>query len=229
MVFTTPKERLPIVIPSVDLPRVDALERALAAATPVGAEADLTRRMLETGRAHVENMRGLLDAVSERNTTAYRQLSTQYFAVKHEMQAINRDSKTMCGQLLADARLPPEAIQSTMRQGYGAFRKCYEAGLARNPALTGKVSIRFVIDAEGGVRDAETVTDVQQQPQTPDPGTERFFETLGFRVTPGTLDSTPLQDQEVAECIVRHVRTLRFPRPPNGNVSVVYPIQLTPG
>jgi hypothetical protein len=52
---------------------------------------------------------------------------------------------------------------------------------------------------------------------------------LGFRATSGTLDSTPLQDQEVAECIVRHVRTLRFPRPPNGNVTVVYPIQLTPG
>lgn len=48
-------------------------------------------------------------------------------------------------------RLPPEQIQSTVRGQYGIFRKCYEAGLARNPNLEGRVIVRFVIDREGAV------------------------------------------------------------------------------
>jgi hypothetical protein len=48
-------------------------------------------------------------------------------------------------------RLQPEQIQSVIRSHYGALRKCYEAGLARNPRLRGKVTTRFVINREGRV------------------------------------------------------------------------------
>jgi hypothetical protein len=48
-------------------------------------------------------------------------------------------------------RLPPELIQSIVRQHFGDFRICYEKGLARNPQLGGKVLTRFVIERDGTV------------------------------------------------------------------------------
>jgi hypothetical protein len=51
-------------------------------------------------------------------------------------------------------RLPPEAIQRIVRQNFGRFRACYEAGLVRNPALSGTVTTRFVIDRAGAVASA---------------------------------------------------------------------------
>jgi len=46
-------------------------------------------------------------------------------------------------------RLPPEVIQKIVRENYGTFRKCYEAGLGRNRDLRGRVSARFVIERDG--------------------------------------------------------------------------------
>lgn len=51
----------------------------------------------------------------------------------------------------ATGRLAPEVIQRIVRANYGAFRKCYEAGLGRNRDLTGKVAARFVISEKGAV------------------------------------------------------------------------------
>jgi hypothetical protein len=51
-------------------------------------------------------------------------------------------------------RLAPEEIQRAVRKSYGAFRVCYEAGLSRNAKLEGRVSVRFVIDLDGSVRDS---------------------------------------------------------------------------
>jgi hypothetical protein len=51
-------------------------------------------------------------------------------------------------------RLRPEQIQAVVRSNYDAFRKCYDAGLAHKPDLQGRVSVRFVIDAEGSVSNA---------------------------------------------------------------------------
>lgn len=48
-------------------------------------------------------------------------------------------------------RLPPAVIQKVVRTNFGAFRACYEAGLARNPKLAGRVNIRFVIGLDGKV------------------------------------------------------------------------------
>jgi hypothetical protein len=48
-------------------------------------------------------------------------------------------------------RLPPEVIQRIVRQNFGKFRTCYEAGLARDAKLTGKVLARFVIGRDGKV------------------------------------------------------------------------------
>lgn len=48
-------------------------------------------------------------------------------------------------------RLHPQVIQRAVREHYGVFRKCYEAALARNRELKGRVSARFVIDRDGNV------------------------------------------------------------------------------
>ena len=47
--------------------------------------------------------------------------------------------------------LPPEVIQRVVRQSFGRFRGCYEAGLRGNPTLEGRVTARFVIARDGSV------------------------------------------------------------------------------
>jgi hypothetical protein len=55
------------------------------------------------------------------------------------------------GQTVVSGHLPPELIQRTVRQNFGRFRMCYEQGLGRNPSLTGRVEVRFLIDSSGTV------------------------------------------------------------------------------
>lgn len=45
----------------------------------------------------------------------------------------------------------PEIIQRVVRQNFGRFRFCYEAGLRANPSLEGRVVVKFVIDRTGAV------------------------------------------------------------------------------
>ena len=51
-------------------------------------------------------------------------------------------------------RLPPDAIRRIVRQNFGRFRACYEAGLAWNPTLGGTVTTRFMIGRDGAVEHA---------------------------------------------------------------------------
>ena len=55
------------------------------------------------------------------------------------------------GATTVNGRLPPEVIQRIVRQNFGRFRLCYENGLRNNPNLQGRVSVRFVIGADGAV------------------------------------------------------------------------------
>jgi hypothetical protein len=48
-------------------------------------------------------------------------------------------------------RLPPEVIQRIVRQNFGRFRACYEGALRTNPALQGRVGVKFIIDRSGAV------------------------------------------------------------------------------
>ena len=59
------------------------------------------------------------------------------------------------GQTQVNGRLPPEVIQRIVRQNFGRFKLCYESGLRSNPALAGRVSIKFVIDRSGAVSTAQ--------------------------------------------------------------------------
>jgi hypothetical protein len=50
-----------------------------------------------------------------------------------------------------NGRLPAEVIQRIVRQNFGRFRVCYEAGLRSNPSLSGRIATKFVIGRDGAV------------------------------------------------------------------------------
>jgi hypothetical protein len=65
----------------------------------------------------------------------------------HETGAFLR----MPREITTNGRLPKEVIQRIIRQNQGRYRACYEGGLRTNPALEGRVEVRFMIDRQGQV------------------------------------------------------------------------------
>lgn len=55
------------------------------------------------------------------------------------------------GPTTISGRLAPEVIQRVVRQNFGRFRGCYEAGLRGNPSLAGRVAISFTVGRDGSV------------------------------------------------------------------------------
>lgn len=53
-----------------------------------------------------------------------------------------------------NGHIPADIIQRIVRQNFGRFRNCYDSGLRTNPALSGRIVTRFVIDRTGGVSTA---------------------------------------------------------------------------
>lgn len=58
-------------------------------------------------------------------------------------------------RLPKSGRLPATHIQSRVRDRAPEQRKCYEQGLARDPALAGRLALRFTIALDGSVRTVE--------------------------------------------------------------------------
>jgi hypothetical protein len=103
------------------------------------------------------------------------------------------------GTAVISGRLPPAVIQKVVRGSWESFRQCYDAVLAKKPDYTSRVSLRFVIQLDGSVGNAD--------------------------VSP---DSAP-RDESLEGCLLAAVKQLRFPAPEGGIVTVVYPIVLSPG
>lgn len=59
------------------------------------------------------------------------------------------------GEVTSNGRLPADVIQRIVRQNFGRFRLCYEAGLRQNPSLTGRISTKFVIGRDGQVMQSQ--------------------------------------------------------------------------
>jgi hypothetical protein len=53
-------------------------------------------------------------------------------------------------------RLPADVVQRLVRQNFGRFRYCYERGLIKNPNLSGRVAVRFLISRDGTVSNASS-------------------------------------------------------------------------
>ncbi len=62
-------------------------------------------------------------------------------------------------------RIAPEAIQLVVRTSFARFRRCYEAGLQKNPNLEGRVRTKFIISESGSV---ELVADGGSELPDPD-------------------------------------------------------------
>ncbi len=62
--------------------------------------------------------------------------------------------RVQLGAVSVSGRLPPEVVQRIVRQSAGRARRCYENGLRRDPALAGRVAVRFLILANGEVGSA---------------------------------------------------------------------------
>ncbi len=62
-----------------------------------------------------------------------------------------KDIKVRIGTSIVTGRIPAELILRIMRQSYGRFRFCYEVGLRKNPNLSGRIVIRFIIGRDGTV------------------------------------------------------------------------------
>ena len=76
-------------------------------------------------------------------------------------------------------RLRPDLIQPVVRKQFGAFRRCYESGLRKNPDMAGLVAVKFVITPTGGV-----ASPVDDGSNLPDPDVVQcivgVFGTLSF-------------------------------------------------
>ncbi len=113
-----------------------------------------------------------------------------------------------------NGRLPPETIRQVVREQFGRFRQCYEAGLSRDPKLTGKIVVRFVIGRDGTVSNAAP-SPLPASPELPPNAPE--------------VPETSMPDDEVTKCVVDAFKDLEFPKPQGGIVTVVYPIVFSPG
>lgn len=118
-------------------------------------------------------------------------------------------------------RLAPELIQQVVRANFAGMRRCYEAGLARNPKLAGRISTKFVIERDGYVSSAMDVHDAPKE--TPLPNLPKDFDTRAQQ------DEPRFPDAEVVRCVAERFAKLAFPKPEGGIVTVVYPIVFAPG
>jgi hypothetical protein len=116
----------------------------------------------------------------------------------NDPEAPGTPMRVRIGATNLSGRLAPTVIQRTIRESFDTLRKCYQAGLTRDPNLTGKITTRFVIGRDGRVSQATTT------------------------------DGTTMPDLQVTECVLSHLRGLRFPAPDGGIVTVVYPILFAP-
>jgi hypothetical protein len=64
------------------------------------------------------------------------------------------------GDLKVSGGLAASSVRETVRGAAARLRGCYEQGLAANPRLAGRVTVRFSIDAHGAVSGLEAESDV---------------------------------------------------------------------
>jgi len=90
-----------------------------------------------------------------------------------------------------------ELIRRVIQEHAAQIRYCYEQRLAINPRLSGKVSIKWIINADGSASGAVIVHD---------------------------SGSTTLDDVEVHDCMMKRIQSWQFPKPKGGGMAVItYP------
>ena len=62
-----------------------------------------------------------------------------------------RPPKVQMGFTQVNGRLPPDVVWRIIAQNVGRFQACYTPAYRLNPSLTGRVSVRFIIEFDGSV------------------------------------------------------------------------------
>ncbi len=110
----------------------------------------------------------------------------------------DRDVAIATGDTTVLGAIDRELVRKVIRDHADQVRYCYEQQLTLNPKLSGKVKIRWQINADG--RASNTV--VEQ-------------------------GDTTLQNDDVARCIMSRIVTWEFPKPKGGGIAIVtYPWML---
>jgi len=92
------------------------------------------------------------------------------------------------GEDIIDGPLRPELLNAVIRRRTAELRYCYQRELNKEPTLSGGLTMRFVIDADGTVASAEA-TDVTMSDAVVTCVTGRFMR-MKFPQTPGALTTT---------------------------------------
>jgi len=107
----------------------------------------------------------------------------------------DRDVNIATGNAVVMGSIDKELIRKVIQDHAAQIRYCYEQQLAVNPRLQGKVSIKWVINADGSA----------SNPQIDGSG-------------------TTLEDAKVHECMMSRIMTWAFPKPKGGGIAVItYP------
>jgi hypothetical protein len=107
----------------------------------------------------------------------------------------DRDVAITAGVAQVMGSIDKELIRKVIQEHAAQIRFCYEDQLVVNPKLAGKVSIKWVIDADGNASNA-----------TVDTG------------------STTLASDKVHQCMMARIVSWQFPKPKGGGIAVItYP------
>jgi hypothetical protein len=107
----------------------------------------------------------------------------------------DRDVKIATGNAVVMGSIDKELIRKVIQDHAAQIRYCYEQQLALNPRLQGKVSIKWIIQADG------TATSPQVD-----------------------AGATTLEDARVHECMMSRITSWQFPKPKGGGIAVItYP------
>jgi len=109
----------------------------------------------------------------------------------------DRDVSIQAGTAAVVGSIDKELIRKVIQEHASQIRYCYEQELQRDPKLEGKVSIRWVINADGRVQNAQV---------------------------DGGGGATTLQNDRVQRCMMDRIASWEFPKPKGGGIAVItYP------
>jgi hypothetical protein len=224
-VFAVGGAYLPLLRPSRDAARVDAIAAFLERPAPPAPKMapTLLDDMQQIVREQTVDTRGLLAALSRADLESYRRLGIRYRSSRERLGGLDDNLDASCGaHLLPRGHLPFAQVAATFQKREAAFRKCYQAGLARNPGLADHLDLKLALDDRGAVVNVDV--DLAATEPSVDPGTESFFAQLGYPASRASRPkSRPMTDQGVMACVLAEAKTLKFD-PVRGGAMVRYPV-----
>jgi hypothetical protein len=107
----------------------------------------------------------------------------------------DRDVKVATGDAVVMGSIDKELIRKVIQEHASQIRYCYEQQLALNPRLQGKISIKWIIQADGSATNPQV-----------------------------EAGATTLESSQVHECMMSRITSWQFPKPKGGGIAVItYP------